>query len=280
MRDLVNFRSGFANVNGARLYYEIAGTGPAVALLHFGLADSRFWDDQFPTFAEGYTVVRYDYRGYGKSSMPPGAYSQHADLDALLIELGIDKVALVGVSMGGGLAIDYALAYPGRVTALVPVAAGLRGLDSTAEELADDQRYFGPIEEAEQAGDIEQANDLEVHVWVDGPSRSAEQGPASVRERVRQMNLDIWRRQEALKLGTPLRLDPPAVGRLGEIRAPTLVIIGDEDFRELQRTADIIAKGIPGATKAVMHGTAHAPNMEKPEEFNQLVLDFLGEHLR
>lgn len=272
-------RSGFADVNGARLYYEIAGSGPAVALLHFGLGDSRFWDDQFSVFAERYTVVRYDYRGFGRSSMPPGEYTQRGDLAALLDHLGIGKVALVGVSMGGGLTIDYTLEHPDRVTALVAVAGGPPSGEPTEEDKADFERLFGPIEEAEQAGDIERANDLEVHIWVDGPNRTPEQVPSAVREKVRMMNLEGWRRQDKLKQGKPLPLDPPAAGRLGEIRVPALVVVGDEDIPPVLRTVDFVAANIPGARKVVMHGTAHAPNMEKPDEFNRLVLDFLAQHL-
>jgi pimeloyl-ACP methyl ester carboxylesterase len=273
-------RTGYVEVNGAQLYYEIAGSGPAVALLHFGIGDSRAWDDQFPVLAERYTVVRYDYRGFGKSSMPPGEYSQRADLDGLLTALGIGTVALVGVSMGGGLTMDYALEHPDRVTALVPVGAAPSGGKPTAEQEAEMERIFAPVEEAEKADDIERANDIEVHIWVDGINRTPEQVPADVREKVRMMNLESWRRQDELKQGKPQPLDPPAATRLGEIRVPALVIVGDEDLPDLIGAADIMAAVIPGAQKAVMHGTAHAPNMEKPDEFNRLVLDFLGQHLK
>ena len=273
-------RTGYAEVNGVQLYYEIAGSGPAVALLHFGIGDSRAWDDQFPIFAERYTVVRYDYRGFGKSSMPPGEYSQRADLDGLLTALSIGEVALVGVSMGGGLTLDYTLEHPDRVTAIVAVGAAPSGGEPTAEQKAEMERIFAPVEEAEKAGDIERANDIEVHIWVDGIGRTPEQVPADVREKVRMMNLESWRRQDELKQGKPLPLDPPAARRLGEIRVPTLVIVGDEDLPDLIGAANIMAAVIPGAEKAVMHGTAHAPNMEKPEEFNRLVLDFLGQHVK
>jgi 3-oxoadipate enol-lactonase len=273
-------QSGFAEVNGAQLYYEIAGSGPAVALLHFGIGDLRAWDDQFPVFTERYTVVRYDYRGFGKSSMPPGEYSQRADLDGLLTALGIGAVTLVGVSMGGGLTLDYTLEHPDRVTALVAVGAAPSGGEPTAAQKAELERIFAPVEEAEQAGDIERANDLEVHIWVDGLRRTPEQVPSAVRDKVRMMNLESWRRQDELKQGKPLPLDPPAARRLGEIRVPTLVIVGDEDLPDLIGAAAIMAAVIPGAEKAVLHGTAHAPNMEQPDEFNRLVLDFLGQHLR
>jgi pimeloyl-ACP methyl ester carboxylesterase len=276
MTDLLGARTGFADVNGARLYYEMAGSGPAVALLHFGLGDSRSWDEQFAALAERYTVVRYDYRGVGRSSMPPDAYSPRGDLEALLSALGLGRVALVGVSMGGGLAMDFTLEHPTRVTTLVVVGASPSGLALDEETAAALSRLFAPVEEAERAGDLERASDLEVSIWVDGPGRSADQGPAAVRERVRRMNLENWRRQAAEIQGTVVPLEPPAAARLGEIGVPTLVIVGDEDLPDIVGAADIIAGGIPGARKVVMRGTAHAPHMEKPEEFNSLVLDFLA----
>src|SRR5262249_10873708 len=268
-------QTGYADINGARLYYEVAGSGPAVTLLHFGLGDSRFWDDQFSVFAERYTVVRYDYRGFGRSSIPPGEYSQRADLDGLLRFLDIGRTALVGVSMGGGLAIDYTLEHPEGVNALVSVAAGLSGYEPSGEEGEDMERIFGPIEEAEKVGALDRANDLEVRVWVDGPRRTPEQVPSGVREKVREMNGNLYRRLQESKQGRPQPLDPPALQRLGEIHVPALIVIGDEDVPGLIHLSDRIAAGIPGARKVVMHDTAHAPNMERPDEFNRIVLDFL-----
>jgi len=269
-------QAGYADVDGAQLYYEVAGSGPAVTLLHFGLGDSRFWDDQFSVFAEHYTVVRYDYRGFGRSSMPPGEYSQRADLNGLLRFLDLQRTALVGVSMGGGLAIDYTLEHPERVSAMVAVAAGLSGYEPSDDEQEEMRRLFGPVEEAEKLGELDRANDLEVHLWVDGPRRTPEQVSSAVREKVREMNGNLYRRLEESKQGRPQPLNPPATQRLGEIQVPTLVVIGDEDVPGLIHFSDIIAADIPGARKVVMRDTAHAPNMERPDQFNHIVLEFLG----
>jgi 3-oxoadipate enol-lactonase len=106
--------SGFAEVNGASLYYESLGQGEPVVLLHAGIADGRMWDEQFGTFAEGYRVVRYDRRGFGRSAMVDGTYSHHDDLRGVLDHLGIEHASFVGCSMGGGAAIDFALGHPER----------------------------------------------------------------------------------------------------------------------------------------------------------------------
>jgi pimeloyl-ACP methyl ester carboxylesterase len=259
-------------VNGTQLYYEVAGEGRPLVLLHFGLGDSRFWDDQFDMFVQRFRVVRFDARGFGRSPQGAGPFSRHEDLYWLLRFLGLDKAALVGVSMGGATVTDFTLAHPEMVEALIPVGAGLSGFDlePTPAEVA----LFQEAEVALEAGDIERSNEVEVHIWADGPNRSPELVNPAVRERVRMMNRQVLEHDAERERAQ--QLEPPAAGRLGEIRVPTLVIIGDQDVSIIQTIADHLATQIPGARKAVMHDTAHAPNIEKPDEFNRLVLDFLA----
>lgn len=267
-----NVETGYADINGARLYYEVAGQGHPLALLHFGLGDSRFWDDQFPVFAQRYRVLRYDQRGFGRSSMPASEYSFRDDLAAMLRHFEMPSAYVVGCSMGGGLAIDFTLEHPEMVDALIPVAPGLSGFEWSDE----DAKVFQEIEAAVKAGDLDRANELELRLWVDGPRRTPDQVSPAVREKVREMNAILFRRHAEMEAATSRQLDPPAAGRLGEIHVPTLLIIGDEDVHDLQRAADFIVEHIPGARKAVMHNVAHAPNMEQPEEFNRIALDFLA----
>lgn len=267
-------QTGMAEVNGTRLYYEVAGDGHPLVLLHAGIADCRMWDDQFSVFAQRYRVIRYDLRGFGKSDVPPGPYTLRDDLYGLLNFLGIQKTYLIGCSMGGSLAIDFTLEHPDMVSALIPVCAGLGGFEpsDTDAELA----YWEQIEAAEKAGDTARVNEMEVHLWVDGLGRAPEEVNPAIRERVREMNGLALAREAEANLAQPQRLDPPAVGRLAEIRVPTLVIIGDQDLSGTQQTADKLASSISGARKVVIHDTAHVPNMEKPDEFNRVVLDFLS----
>lgn len=117
---------------------------------------------------------------------------------------------------------------------------------------------------------------MTARLWVDGPSRTPAQVDPGVRRRVLQMLHDNHA-AESDDEGKPMRLNPPARGRLSEIHVPTLVVLGDADLPGVLVDGDIIAGGIPGARKAIMHGVAHAPNMERPEEFNRIVLDFLRE---
>lgn len=267
-------QSGFAEVNGARIAYEVAGTGRPVVLIHAGICDQRMWDEQFALFAERYRVIRYDQRGFGQSTLPPGPYSQEEDLAALLARLGVSEAAVIGVSMGGAGAINLALAHPALVKALVVVGAGVDGAEVpvTPEEEA----LFGEVETAANQGDIEMANAREADLWVAGPHRDPATVDARIRERVRAMNFRGFQEAEQQKLAKRQPIAPPANERLGDIHIPTLVIVGDQDFSDIQTLADLIASGIPGARKVVIPDTAHLPNMERPEAFNRIVLDFLA----
>lgn len=262
--------TGFAAINGARIYYEVAGTGPPLVLLHAGICDSRMWDDQFAAFAERHRVVRYDLRGFGRSPMVAGPYAHRRDLLGLLDHLGIARAHLVGCSMAGGVALDFAIEHPERVSALVLVGAAIGGHQLSG----DPPPQWAALVAAEEAGDLERVAELEVAIWVDGAGQRPDRVPGALREKVRAMNLQALRTPPGL--GQEERLDPPAVGRLGEVRAPTLVIIGDLDQPGFITRSDLLASGIPGARKVVMTGAAHLPSMERPTEFNRLVLDFLA----
>ena len=119
--------TGFANFNGGKLYYEVAGGGTPLVLIHGGLVNSGLWDKQFYVLAEHFRVVRYDVRGYGQSDSPTAPFSHYDDVRQLLDFLNIDRAAVLGLSMGGAIAIDFALAYPERTLALIPVAAAISG---------------------------------------------------------------------------------------------------------------------------------------------------------
>ena len=124
---------GSVEINGAQIAYEIAGAGHALTLIHAGIADKRMWDAQFATFAESYRVLRYDIRGFGQSTLPAGPYTMREDLRALLQHLGIARTHMIGISMGGSIAIDFTLDYPEMVSALIPVAAGISGEEAAPD---------------------------------------------------------------------------------------------------------------------------------------------------
>ena len=277
MSESIQPTRGFAEVNGAKLYYEAAGAGHPLVLLHEGIADSRMYDDQFTAFAQSYRVVRYDIRGFGQSDIPTGdePLALREDLYGLLTFLGIKKTYALGMSVGGSIALDFTLAHPDMVDALILVAPGVSGYEMTS--FGTEYKAVGEeIEEAVKRGDYERASELETRIWVDGPERTPQQVDAGVRQRVYEMNLQNYRNMGATEYPPMQELEPPAIARLGEVAVPTCLIIGDKDVREMMSIIDTLEQGIPGARKVVMHGVAHALNMERPEEFNRIVLEFLG----
>ena len=191
----------------------------------------------------------------------------------LLAWLNIKKAHILGVSNGGRIAIDFALAYPEMVNKLVLVASAVSGWP-VSEEI---KQGWAKEEAALEAGDVAQAVEINLQMWVDGPNRPPNKVPSPIRNRVRQMLIQLLNIPEAMDAGESLPLQPEAVNRLAEITANTLVIVGDQDYTDLQEKSDLLTREIPNASKVVIPGVAHLPNMEKPEAFNQIVLNFLNE---
>ncbi len=274
MKSAPRLVSGFAQVNGARLYYEMAGDGYPLVLIHAGIADSRMWDSQFGPLSKHFRVVRYDVRGFGKSDPAKSSFSHRDDLYQLLRFLKIDKTYLLGLSMGGGTAIDFAIEHPGMVAALIPVASGLSGHEAS-EELKERENQ---TDAAFKSGDLARTVELEIQTWVDGPNRDPSQVDRRVRELVREMDTYTTSRyigQPTPIPGTPLK--PPAISRLAKIRAPTMIIVGDQDVPDILEVSKLLESGIPNSRRVVVSGAAHMVNMEKPAEFNRLVFEFLQE---
>jgi pimeloyl-ACP methyl ester carboxylesterase len=269
--------SGFAAINGTKTYYEMTGDGFPLVLIHAGICDSRMWDDQVQPFAQHYRVVRYDLRGYGQTAPVNAPYALHGDLHALLNALGVEQAHLLGCSMGGGVILDFVLEHPTRVASITLVGSAPSGyVDSVAEQKP---AGWDEIVAAFERGDFVPVNEYDLRTWVEGPQRTPEQVDATLRARVSEMNL-IGLRNEALGWGEAQPLDPPAFQRLDEIQAPTLVLLGDLDQPKMIRVADYMATHIANARKVIMPGTAHLPNMEQPENFNQIVLTFLQNKVR
>jgi pimeloyl-ACP methyl ester carboxylesterase len=256
------------------LHYELAGQGPPVVLLHEGIADSRMWEPQWRSFPAQHRVVRYDMRGFGESPAPSGSFSHARDLVDLLDGLALGPAALVGVSMGGAVALDVAIGRPDLVSALVLVGSGLRGHEFSAESEAG----WAEEEAALERGDLDAAVETNLRMWVDGPHRSREDVDPDVRRRVGEMQrraFELW--ESGDREARPEPLVPDWQTRLDEIGVPTLIVVGELDRPEMHEIADRIEAAIPNTRRALIEGTAHVPSMERPEEFDELVLGFLAQ---
>ncbi len=205
-------QTGYANVNGAKLYYEIAGEGHPLTLIHGGLVDRRLWDDQFDAFAQQYRTLRFDLRTFGNSSGPTdGDYSMVDDLYSLLEFLGIEKTYLMGLSLGGSIVIDFTLAHPEIVDALITVGAGVSGFEWPEDE--ESKKLEEMIDAALKARDFEKVVEIENSIWTDGPNRTPDQVNPTVRARVREMNLHNYMLQPE-DTPSPRPQERPALPRL------------------------------------------------------------------
>ncbi len=262
--------SGFIDNNGARIYYEVEGEGPDLTLIHAGVAHLRMWDAQVAAWSDRFRVIRYDTRGFGRTTSEDVEYSNVDDLRAVLDALGVGQTHLLGLSRGGMIALDFSVAYPDRVRSLVWVAGGVRGLD-----VADDPRLealWPDMERLEKARDWEPLVELETQVWTDGPGQPADRVDPELRRRMKAWNMENYTAgQPADKVQQP----EPVADRLADIKLPVLAIWGTFDESSVAECGERLAAAVPGAQKHAFEGVAHMVNLERPAEFNRLVGDFL-----
>jgi 3-oxoadipate enol-lactonase len=256
------------------VWYDLNGEGPPVVLIHAGVADSRMWGPQLESFPKTHTVVRVDLPGFGQSPIESSVVSFRGAVAEALDAAGIDRAALVGASFGGRTALDFAVDFPQRVSALVLVGSGV-----------DDHRWSDEVEEflaqeeaALERGDVDGAVTANLDLWLAGPSRSLDEIPKEIRDLVAEMQLQAFQNTKRLDDVRAERLDPPASQRLADITVPTLILTGDEDVGDIHEIAGRLAREIPGAERAQIAAAAHLPNLERPDEFDRIVLGFLEQH--
>jgi 3-oxoadipate enol-lactonase len=259
--------TGFLDIDGARIYYEELGEGPCVILNHGFALDRRMWDMQFRAFASQFRVVRYDLRGFGKSDLPVGSYSTVDDLDTIMVRLDIEKACLIGSSLSGSLAIEFALTWPERVTGLVLAGSNLRGYSHSDDYV---KEYLSYREIARRDGMVAAQKVMLSNLLL----RSIAKKPklfASIEAMLRDYSgFHLLSRD-------PHRVFyPRAIERLGKIACAVQIIIGQNDIPDLQGVADLLIAEIKHARSAVIPKVGHIVNMEAPEQFNRIVLDFLS----
>ena len=218
--------------------------------------------------AEGFGTIRYDLSGYGLSTRLTGEpFAQWQDLLALLDQVGSERAAVVGCSIGGAAAIDLAVARPERLWALVPVAAGLAGLEATPDEERWYEARMQGYDALVEAGDLEAAQDLELSIWA--PLGTDDPAGAAIK-RIARDNLHTL----TMDTSGEFDMDPPAAGRLHDITAPTLVVEAEHDPPDMHRIADLLAAGIPAARRVSIDAD-HVVSMRRPEAFDSVVIPFL-----
>lgn len=265
-------QTGYVDVEGGKLYYEVAGSGIPLVLIHGNFGDRRHWDDQFSVFAREFRVVRYDVRGFGKSSFPTeGApYSHHEDLAALLRHLQIAKAHVIGLSMGSAIATNFVLAYPDMSVSLVSVGPWVVGYNSDSEPVRGMWAAFNAAGVALAQGGPQAA----IEAWSASPFWVKTTPDTLTRARFRKIGSEysFW----AFRHKDPAQtLNPAPIKRLASIRIPVLAVTADLDMT--LEVADLLVNLVPGARKALIPNAGHLMQMDNPTEFNRIVLAFLRE---
>jgi 3-oxoadipate enol-lactonase len=249
------------DANGARLWYDEAGSGPVVLLLHGGLGDSGLWEPVVPLLAARFRTIRTDLRFFGRSTGPAAPWSWEDDVVGVLDGLGIERAGLVGLSLGGRIALDLALAHPERFWAVAGVAPGLAGHDGAAYTEEHEARW-------EAADDkLEAEMEIDFEVWA----------PLGADDRIRQ----LWRTTpDANPLPEGVEpLDPPgppAKERLGELAVPTLVVTAAHDPAGFREIGPLVARGAPNARHVELNSD-HYLTLREPELVAETLLGFLSE---
>ncbi len=259
----------YAHVNGTRLYYEVAGSGPSFVLIHGFTLDARMWDDQFQPFARHYRVLRYDARGFGRSDPPDReSYAHRDDLMALIDHLGMKRPHLCGLSMGAGIALDFALAFP-ELTGSVICADTTLGLEGASPE---GKALLAEIRAAARTAGVAAAT----QVWLGSDVFRTTLEKREISSRVTQIVGDYsgwhWLNNDPRQArGGPLFRE------IGRLRVPALFIVGEHDMRAAHDAAEIFEREVPNARRVLLPNAGHMTNMEAPSAFNNAVFSFLSE---
>ena len=259
--------NGYLEVGGSKLHYETRGAGPAIVLLHDGLLSSTSWDEIWEPLATKHEVVRYDRRGYGRSDLPTGSYSSVEDLRKLLVHLKVQHVTIVGSSSGGALAIDFAIAYSEMVDGLILIGPVLHGMEFSEQFRERARRNNEPMER----GDVE----AWAKKWSQDRFLIAGANEGARRKLYEQL---VANAEKLKKFDSALeeKLSPPASQRLSEIKAPTLIMLGEADTADVRAHCDAISAGIRGSTRATMKDVGHLIQLEKPSEVVKRIQKFRG----
>ena len=262
-----NLSSGSVAVDGGSLYYETLGKGAPVILIHGGFGDRRMWDAQMEPLSQAFRVIRYDHRGFGKSSAPDKPYSPVADLVALMEHLELKRANLVGNSMGGTLALDFALLQPNLTGAVVVVASTAGGYPVPEEDIKKVNEVLGVAKD--------KGTSAAVPLWLQHPmvgiaSRHPTAGPllrTMVEDNQKMFLAEHWPQEP---------MTPPAYERLAGLNANVLFVVGDQDVASVRNGAEASAARIKKAKVVTIKDADHLPQMEHPEAVNKLLVEYIS----
>lgn len=257
----------FVEIKGSRMYYEITGEGEAIVFIHADGLDCSMWDAQYEYFKNKYTIIRYDIRGFGKSDVPSEQpYSFAEDLNILLQHLSIEKAHLVGLSLGGAIAIDFALLCPDKTLSLIVADSGIAGSGFSEKFLREVDTIIALAKENKLAEAKAKWLNLDFFEY----SRKLPK---------------VWSRIETMVADTsgyrwfgnnqPIDLQPLASERLQDVHVPTLIVIGEYDIADFQKKVPFMHEKIKNSRVIQIPNAGHLSNMDNPDRFNKELEVFL-----
>jgi pimeloyl-ACP methyl ester carboxylesterase len=268
--------TGFISVDGGRLYFEADGAGTPLVLVHAGVANLRQWDPHVAEWAERYHVIRYDTRGYGKTESEPVEFTNRGDLAAVLDRFDAPAAHLLGCSRGGQISLDFAVENPERVLTYTSVAGGVGNFEpDLPKEVIDAIIAFDESNmKLAEAKDWAAVADAETAYWFDGPGQPPDRADPATRAMVREWIYSNYAAE--IESGKPQPLEPSADTRLDRLTMPVLAVVGDRDEAYALASMQHLAATVPNGRFELFENAAHLLNLEYPERFTRLILDFLG----
>jgi pimeloyl-ACP methyl ester carboxylesterase len=264
--------TGRVAIEGGSLFYEAAGSGSTVILIHGGNLDRRMWDPQFELLRKRFRVMRYDARGYGRSSAADQPFSAHDDLAALMRGLHIERASIVGLSLGGRIAIDFALKYPEMVDRLVLAAPGISG-GSWAPST--DTTWLASATAAAERNDSVGV----ALAWLGSDYIRSALHPPERAAWLRQISIEnsgYWGGVIRHKGELEQAAKPPAADRLETLRVPVLLMVGGNDTPYIHEVAAAITARVSHVRRVDIPSVGHMLNLEATERFNAELLKFLA----
>jgi pimeloyl-ACP methyl ester carboxylesterase len=242
-------------------------------LVHSAVVNRRAWDGVVPHLVDaGYRVITYDMRGFGESTSEKVEFRGHEDLLGVLDHFGLARAAVAGNSMGAHFALDAILAAPDRFVAYAWIGGGISGFEKGDEPK--EKALFEAEGAAEEAGDWDLAAELDTQIWMDGPGQPATRVDPAVRAAFTAMDRELL--EPGREYGDRKPADTPAIGQLGSIRLPTLVVVGELDTSGTRAAAERLAADLPGARLIKVPDAAHIIGMEVPDELAALIVEFFA----
>lgn len=267
---MLNRESGYININGVQTYYEIEGNGEPILFIHGIDSDSRMWEKQFDTLAKSYQTIRFDLRGFGHTPMPAGEFHIQDDINELMESLEIHSAHIVGYSFGGTVALPFAMKYPSRVKSLILAGAGMVGYN-WSEQLS---TYFQDFQVCWKNGDWDEMMRLLKWKSIYGPYRE-EKGLEEICSLLDEMFLHAMK--NVLREGKPISAGDTR-DKLHSVKAPTLILVGELDFKDYHKIAEIYHQELPNSMKRIVPNAGHFMNLENPSLFNDFISNFINNH--